>query len=453
MSKMPFGAPWFLRIAIIVIMLVTASTSASAQADIAIAVNSVEASYNPVLGGYDVTAYLTVLGTAGLPATGLSAEQFGVSQDGSTIEAFTIEPANVGISIVLAIDTSGSMASSGKIEAVRQAAGSFIEGLDDRDRIGLMSFNEAPRIEIRLTQDRSAVRNFVELLQPVQGASTCLWDSAYEAVELSAAEPTGRRAVVLLTDGIDELASGGTCSTKTLEDAVALASDPAFSVPVYTVGIGNRVNSQELGRLSDLTGGRSVLAADADAVGEVFNALGLQLRSGYALRYRTEQPSGEHTLFVQVEYSGGQDQDTRKFVAPELRGQAMFSGIDADQTITTDLAYELEVSGEQTPELVEIYLDNALTDSLRQPPYQGSIAVADLEEGLHTLRTVVYGPGNEVLAATKIAFTYQAPLPEPTPEPLRASIALIDVTQGQQIREAATFAAEVDNPRDVATVS
>ncbi len=381
---------------------------ASAQGGISLTITGVEATHNTQLGGYDVTAYLSVVDEERTPILGLSGADFIVSEDGAPVETFELEAVDAGISMVLAIDTSGSMAAQGKMAAVKGAVASFVEGLEEQDEIGLISFNEQPLVEINLTQDRAAVGNFVGLLEPVQGASTCLWDSAYEAVQLAAGAPAGRRAAVLLTDGIDELASGGPCSTKTLEDVVDLASDSAVLVPIYTVGVGNRVNSQELSRLSDLTGGRSSFAANAATVGDVFSELGLQFRGSYAMHYRTDIPSGEHTLFVQVEHHGARDQDTRKFRAPRLAGQAVFSGISEGQLVQGDLDISLKVSG-PTAASVEFYLDDDLLSMDSEPPYETRLDVADLAEGSHSLRAVAFGSEREALAVSEISFAFEPP--------------------------------------------
>ena len=439
-------------IVLLLVATVLAWQPASAQGRPSIVINGVEAAFNPALGGYDVTAYASVVDDGGLPISGLEAEDFAISEDGREIEIFEVQTVDVGLSMILAIDTSGSMVSAGKIEAVRQAAASFIGGLSEQDEIGLISFNEVPKVEINITEDRAAVQNFVDLLQPVQGSATCLWDSAFEAVELAASAPAGRRAVVLLTDGIDELATGGACSTKTLEDVITLAADPAVLVPAYTVGIGNRVNAQELARLSDLTGGRASLAPTAEAVGDVFGELGLQFRGGYALQFRTDTTSGEHTLFIQVEHGGDRDQDTRKFRAPELAGEAIFSGIGQDQVINEGLSYSLEVSSPVAPDRVEFYLDDQLRIQDLEEPFEDTLDVAELAPGTHTLRAVVFGSSGEVLAASKIGFAFEEPLPEATEVPLSASVSFVEITEGQQIREPLTLTAKVDNEEAVARV-
>jgi pSer/pThr/pTyr-binding forkhead associated (FHA) protein len=424
-------------------------SSARAQGAVSVVINSVDVVYDPLGDGYQVSGFLTALGPDGQPILGLSPSNLLVREDGLDVPSFDLALSTEGISLLLAIDTSGSMASAGKMEAVKQASASFVAGMQESDQIGLMSFNEGANLEISITSDRAGVQNFVNLLLPVPNASTCLWDAAYEAVEIASSRPRGRRAVVLLTDGVDELATGGTCSIKTLEDVVAFANEPIVQVPIYTVGVGARVNEQDLARLSDLTGGRSLLAADADAVVDVFADLGLELSRGYALRYLSSAASGEHTLFVQIEYQGARDQDTRAFRALELPGGASFLGIDPEQTVREDLPFSLEISGEAEPARAEFYLDGELIGQDDRQPFEGLWRIADLAAGQYGLRAVVYDAAGIVLAVARADLRYEPALVLPTPPPPEVSIRLAGLAPGQEVKGSLTLAAMVDNPQVV----
>jgi pSer/pThr/pTyr-binding forkhead associated (FHA) protein len=423
-----------------------------AQGTVSVVINSVGVVYDPLFDGYQVTGFLTALGPDGQPILGLSPTDLLVREDGLDIPAFDLELSTEGLSLLLAIDTSGSMASAGKMEAVKQAAASFAEGMQAADQIGLMSFNENARLEISITSDRAGVQNFVNLLQPVPNASTCLWDAAYEAVEVAASMPRGRRAVVLLTDGVDEFAAGGPCSIKTLEDVVAFANEPTIQVPVYAIGVGARVNEQDLARLSDLTGGRSLLAANAEAVEDVFAELGLELSRGYALRYLSSAAGGEHTLFVQLEVQGARDQDTRSFRVLELSGRASFQGIDPQQAVGEDLPLSLEISAEAEPARAEFYLDGELIGQDDQVPLEGVWQVAGLRAGEYRLRAVVYDSAGELLAVARAELRYEPVVAMPTPPPPEVTVRLVGMEPGQEIKGPLTLAATVDNPQVVERV-
>ena len=448
------GSPhawWRLAIGLLLGALVASSGNfpASAQVGVSVVINSVEAQYNPLEDGYDVTSFLSVLDPEGQPIPDLTPSNLAVREDGSDVESFELSPSTEGLSLVLAIDTSGSMAAAGKMDAVREASAAFIEGMGKADQVGLLSFNEKSKLEISITSDREGVQNFINLLQPVRDASTCLWDAAFEAVEVASSVHQGRRVVILLTDGIDERLTGGGCSTKTLEDVIALASDTTVRVPVYTLGVGRSVSAQDLARLSDLTGGRSLLAADAREVGDVFSRFGLELSRGYVLRYRTAATSGEHSLFVQVEIQGSRDQETRKFRVPELPGRASFSGIQNQQVVSEDLAISLEISGEGVPARAEFYVDDQLASEDAQPPFETLWRIEGRDPGPYVLRAVVYDEDGDVLAVAKVEVSYKPPEIVPTAVPPGVSLAIGGLTPGQQVKGTMALTAAVDPPEVV----
>jgi len=401
----------------------------NSQVGVTVIIHGVEARYDPYDDGYQVTAFLSVLNAEGEPISALDPGDLVVREDGVDIPSFELSGSTEGMGMVLALDTSGSMAAAGKMEAVKQAAVTFIEGMGEADQVGLLSFNESPKLEINITGDRVGVRNFVDLLQPIQNASTCLWDAAFDAVEVASSIRQGRRAVVLLTDGIDERITGGSCSIKTLEDVVAFANDPIVRVPLYTIGVGARVNAQDLARLSDLTGGRSLLAPDAGAVGDVFAELGVQLQRGYVLHYLSPAASGEHGLFVQVDYQGATDQETRNFRAAELPGRASFSGLSEQQLVSQDLSFTLEVTSEQEAARVEFYLGEKLIGEDGLPPFEGEWRTGSLEPGPYELRGVAYAEDGSVLAVARVGVRFQAAEAAP-PEASMAAEVASDTTGG-----------------------
>jgi len=146
---------------------------ASAQEPVSVVIHNVEAQPLPTGDAYEVTAFLSVLDAQGAPIPGLQASDFDIREDGSEVERFEVGPAEGGVRLVLVIDTSGSMAAEGKMNAVKEAAAALIGGLGAEDQVALVSFNESPKVEINLTPDLTAVQNFVALLGPVAGSGTC----------------------------------------------------------------------------------------------------------------------------------------------------------------------------------------------------------------------------------------------------------------------------------------
>jgi Ca-activated chloride channel family protein len=135
------------------------------------------------------------------------------------------------------IDTSGSMEGD-KIDQARQAATQFMEKMSAKNRIGLMTFSDAPQMqdELGLAEDVKAQIDQHIAAMNVNG-STALYDALIASIDkLQALEtPEGEdriRAIVLLSDGDD------TASTASLNDVLAKISaartgrNPILVIPV-----------------------------------------------------------------------------------------------------------------------------------------------------------------------------------------------------------------------------
>lgn len=432
---------------ILMLLAVFAPNPALAQDAVSLSISAIESAYALGGGGYLVTAFLSVVNEEGIPLARLSGQDFLLRQDGEVVQDFQVDRSMGDISLVLAIDTSGSMASDGRINAVRQAVASLVHGLEEGDQVALMSFDESPQVQMDFTSDRAAVQNFVGLLKPIRGSGTCLWDAAYEGIELASSASPGRRAVLLLTDGIDELPVGGACSTRTLEDVTTLASDPAVQVPVYPLGIGSRVNEQGLNRLAELTGGRSSLAQGAGDVGDRIGLMEQDLRGGYTIRYLTDGPTGAHNLFVEVEVGGARDHATRRFALAELPAEIMIEGLEAGQVVSDEVRLSIEVDGEVPAARAEIYLDGGLLGEDTDPPFEASMGADDLQAGSHSLRVVAFNVDENVIADAEIDWTY-----EPVEPVEGVSIAFENLQPGETVEGPRTVRVLVDSEEVVSRV-
>jgi Mg-chelatase subunit ChlD len=162
-------------------------------------------------------------------------EKIVVEEDGKPVAEFQLVPPKANaLTTVLAMDVSGSMASNGKIEEARDAADLFFDKLDPRADCGLILFNHELKDKVppardaaRLAEHRDGLRRRVRAKKPQGG--TAYLQAAYEAVEMLGDLP-GRRAVVVMTDGVD------LNSEVTLREVVKKAR--AKDVPVYTLGVG-----------------------------------------------------------------------------------------------------------------------------------------------------------------------------------------------------------------------
>jgi VWFA-related protein len=168
-------------------------------------------------------------------ATDITKDEIVVEEDGQRVSLLDVRvPSAEPLKTVLALDISGSMAAESKWAQAQEAAHTFLNRLDPRSDSGLILFDHEMRVRETPTRDRTAyaahrdrVRGFIDQAKP--GGGTAYLDAAALAVEMLK-DVEGRRAAVVMTDGVDMN------STKRLDQVIKLAN--AAKVPVYTLGIG-----------------------------------------------------------------------------------------------------------------------------------------------------------------------------------------------------------------------
>jgi Ca-activated chloride channel family protein len=183
------------------------------------------------------------------------------------------------VTTVLVLDHSGSMAEraddkdeGSKIEALHRAAGRFVDIMRPGARTTLLPFSTKVERPEPFSADKAALKGRINKLQADGG--TLLYDATYDALmTLEAARPEGKRAVVVLTDGVDE-APGSRHRVEEIIDEAKRAG-----VPLYMLGLGRpgEVNDTVMKRLADATGGKYFHASNQQELFTVFEDLSIEL--------------------------------------------------------------------------------------------------------------------------------------------------------------------------------
>jgi len=129
----------------------------------------------------------------------LKAEEFNVSEDNAEQKVAFFATVTEPFSVVLMIDTSAS-ATVEKLRQVQEAAVYFTEQLREGDRVKVISFDDEVRDLSDFTSDRNALASAIRSTR--QGKGTRMYDAfdhAYRALR----RLRGRKAVIMLTDGVD----------------------------------------------------------------------------------------------------------------------------------------------------------------------------------------------------------------------------------------------------------
>lgn len=189
-------------------------------------------------------------------------------------------PARDG-SVVLCIDTSGSMASTdvvpSRIAAARTAARAFLDGLPPDTRFAVVAFSSAAVPLGPLVADREVARDQLTRL-PAPNGATAIGTALDAAAQLL---PTaGRRAIVLVTDGVNN---------RGLDPLDVAQAVGARGIAIFTVGIGTNGSGAIVPGTSEAAG------LDEDALRTIAQAGGgsySRVANAAELRSRLDQIAG-----------------------------------------------------------------------------------------------------------------------------------------------------------------
>jgi Ca-activated chloride channel family protein len=140
-----------------------------------------------------------VVDPQGRAVTSLSRNDFAVYEDGIKQPILHFEPTHAPFSLVLLLDMSGSTISFRP--QLKQAALRFLDALAPEDRVAVIQFNAKIKMLEDFTTKRKDTAYAIEL---AEGAGqTHLYDALSYALKELGKEGQRRKAIVVLTDGLD----------------------------------------------------------------------------------------------------------------------------------------------------------------------------------------------------------------------------------------------------------
>ncbi len=226
-----------------------------------------------------VELFVSVRDRGGRPVDDLGQADFRVLEDGREQRVSRFERVqDLPIHVAVVIDNSASMRDS--LDMTRRAALRFFEqAIKPRDRAAVITFNRFPQLAVRLTNNLRDLGGGLAGL--TAEGQTALHDSLMFSL-YHLAGTSGQRAILLLSDGKDEV------SRYSFEDTLEYAR--RAGVTVYTIGLGIQEASarRRLDSLSTQTGGRSYFLRDASRLAAIYDDVQRELRSQYLLAYQSD---------------------------------------------------------------------------------------------------------------------------------------------------------------------
>lgn len=227
-----------------------------------------------------VEVYATVSDKSGAPVTGLAATDFEVFEEGQRQEVTVFTAGEMGLSVAVALDRSFSMAGE-RLTAMSRASEQFLLALRPADHAMLIGIGSRVEVLAPLASDRTAGLRALATLDAF--GSTSLHDAIIRALD-EIQPASGRRALVLLSDGIDRYSRAS--------EADVLDRARRGDVLVYPIAVGKQ-RPPLFAELASATGGRSAHVTDLKRLPDTLKSIASELRAQYLLGYTPSRAAEE----------------------------------------------------------------------------------------------------------------------------------------------------------------
>jgi len=231
-----------------------------------------------------VVLNVTVTDKAGQYVPGLRLSDFTIFEDGKQVSPELISSFSLHESpfaSVVLLDTSGSMES--RLSLARSAAIRFLDGLRDEDVAAVYKFDS----KVEQVQEFSSGRDLAPMVYGVHATGlTTLNDAIVDAAKALAARPEKRKAIVVLSDGMDTHSKA--TSEKAIESALAVGAS-IYAVDMSAAegsGLSNRQSAAVLRDFAEKSGGRFVATPGGPALRDAFASIADELGHQYTIAFR-----------------------------------------------------------------------------------------------------------------------------------------------------------------------
>jgi len=231
-----------------------------------------------------VVLNLTVTDKDGHYVKALNKSDFKIYEDGVEVQpdmiaSFTLHESPYAAVVLL--DSSGSMEE--RFSLARSAAIRFLDGLRPEDVAAVYRFDS----KVERVQEFSGGRDLAPTAYAIRAKGmTTLNDAIVEASKTLADRSEQRKAIVILSDGMDTYSKAS--SGKALESALAVGAT-IYAVDMSALDVGGSAKHQSAASLKEFaekTGGRFVATPGGPALRDAFSGIAEELGHQYTIAYR-----------------------------------------------------------------------------------------------------------------------------------------------------------------------
>lgn len=231
-----------------------------------------------------VVLNVTVTDKAGQYVHSLKASNFVIYEDGQKVEPGMIAgfaQQESPYAAVVLLDSSGSMEE--RFSLARSAAIRFLDGLREEDVAAVFRFDS----KVERVQDFSGGRDLAPMAYSIRAKGmTTLNDAIVEASRVLGERPEKRKAIVILSDGLDTYSKAS--SSKAVESALAIGAS-IYAVDMSSIETPNSSSRQSalaLKGFAEKTGGKFISTPGGPALRDAFSGIADELGHQYTIAFR-----------------------------------------------------------------------------------------------------------------------------------------------------------------------
>jgi len=246
----------------------------------------------------NLNVHITDVNGKTLPS--LKKEDFVVYEDNVKQDVSYFEPVAAPLNIVLLLDLSGS--TEHKIKVIKKAAQKFVDSLKPSDRIAVAGFTRRFFIIANFTTDHRLLKDRIGDIKN-RHSGTAYYDAMWSTLDLLDEANASRKAIVVLTDGVDNSLDHPDDSEfdpkHSFAEILARVEEADATIyPIYldteyeTLGSSGRNGHEayatarsQLQALADQTGAMVFKAERAEDLEGVYQQVSAELHSLYSLAY------------------------------------------------------------------------------------------------------------------------------------------------------------------------
>ncbi len=268
---------------------------------------------------------------AGKLIPNLSQADFQIFENNVEQQVVRFEPVTSPVSVVLLLDASGSTKEHWKI--IKKAAKKFIETLNPSTPIAVAAFTRRFMVICDFSCDRQTLKERIDKTKNLS-SGTAFYDATWSTLNLFKEVKEQRKAIVMMTDGVDNSLSDEDFEPKHPFDELftRISQDEITIYPIYfdteyevTVRMrGSDTHEsyvtarEQLQRIADETGGTLFKADRAEDLDGVYQRVASELQTLYSVSYNPADKNYDGTwrnVGVKVKQGSAMARTKRGFYA------------------------------------------------------------------------------------------------------------------------------------------